>query len=163
MFTILLWGQVFAQIKHIAEIVNEPIIRTKIIFKIKKVKVKEKIYINRKPIVNYFTKKNCEAYRNIVAMYFPANQVSNALAIASQESGCNPAKPSTQINQHPLRKDCPVSRDCGFMQINVCGTTCPSNLLVLENNLRIARNKFNNGGWCPWFCPIGRQLCANQS
>lgn len=42
------------------------------------------------------------------------------------------------------------SVDCGVMQINHLGKTCPSHLFDPDENIRIGRDMFNNRGFSPW-------------
>lgn len=42
------------------------------------------------------------------------------------------------------------SVDCGVMQINHLGKTCPSHLFNPDENIRIGRDMFKNRGFSPW-------------
>lgn len=42
------------------------------------------------------------------------------------------------------------SVDCGVMQINHLGKTCPSHLFDPDENIRIGRDMFNSRGFSPW-------------
>ena len=42
------------------------------------------------------------------------------------------------------------SVDCGVMQINHIGKTCPSHLFDPDENIRIGRDMFENRGFSPW-------------
>ena len=42
------------------------------------------------------------------------------------------------------------SVDCGIAQINVAGTVCPQELFNADNNLQVARNKYEARKWQPW-------------
>lgn len=42
------------------------------------------------------------------------------------------------------------SVDCGVMQINHPGKTCPSHLFDPDENIRIGRDMFNSRGFSPW-------------
>lgn len=42
------------------------------------------------------------------------------------------------------------SVDCGVMQINHLGKTCPSHLFNPDENIRIGRDMFENRGFSPW-------------
>lgn len=90
----------------------------------------------------------CEQFREIVARYFPADQVNNALFVASKESGCTNHQTPSPTN------------DYGFFQVNfpahknkVGGN--PELLKDLETNVRVA-SQIYQGSWRPWYavCPL---------
>ena len=43
------------------------------------------------------------------------------------------------------------SVDCGLMQINSVGKSCPEELMNPDNNLRVAKNIKEKGGWERWW------------
>jgi len=88
-----------------------------------------------------------ERWRPLVAKYFPANQVNNALAVMKGESGGNP----NSINDNPRTRDYSV----GLFQINLYGKLAKSRpseawLLIPENNIAYASRVWKNQGWTPW-------------
>lgn len=42
------------------------------------------------------------------------------------------------------------SVDCGLAQINVAGKTCPKELFDIDENLKVARKKYDARKWQPW-------------
>lgn len=86
---------------------------------------------------------NCESYRPIVAVYFPAGQVNNALLAMRRESGCNPNAVSP-------------SGDYGLMQIHFAAHSKKVNgnlksLFDVRTNIRVAAQIWReSGGWGPW-------------
>lgn len=89
---------------------------------------------------------NCESYRGIVAKYFPADQINNALLTMSKESSCNPTAVSP-------------TRDHGLMQINeVHLAKVNGNVNALydpETNIRIAGQIYSGRGWTAWYAVRG--------
>lgn len=94
------------------------------------------------------TSGNCESYRGIVAQYFPASQVNNALLTMQKESGCrtNAVSPTD---------------DHGLMQVN-CRYHCSKvggNVNALydpETNIRLASAIYNDrGNWSAWYAVRG--------
>lgn len=89
---------------------------------------------------------NCESYRGLVAAYFPANQVNNALLTMSKESGCNTYAVSP-------------THDHGLMQINeVHLAKVNGNVNALydpETNIRLASQIFAGRGWNAWYAVRG--------
>jgi soluble lytic murein transglycosylase-like protein len=89
---------------------------------------------------------NCESYRGLVAKYFPADQVNNALLTMSKESSCNPTAVSP-------------TRDHGLMQINeVHLAKVGGNVNALydpETNIRVASTIFAGRGWNAWYAVRG--------
>ena len=89
---------------------------------------------------------NCESYRGLVAKYFPADQVNNALLTMSKESSCNPRAVSP-------------TRDHGLMQINeVHLAKVGGNVNALydpETNIRVASSIFAGRGWNAWYAVRG--------
>lgn len=90
---------------------------------------------------------NCEAYRGLVAKYFPSSQVNNALLTMKRESGCRPNAVS-------------ATNDHGLMQINyrwhagkVGGVK--SRLYDPETNIRIAAGIYQGRGWSAWYAVRG--------
>jgi|GEM_PF-1396322 len=88
-----------------------------------------------------------ERWRPLVAKYFPANQVNNALSVMKGESGGNP----NAINDNPRTRDYSV----GLFQINLYGGLAKSRpseawLLIPENNIAYASRVWKNQGWTPW-------------
>jgi len=112
-----------------------------------------------KSIEKQFPLKRQTIAQTYCTKYFPASQVRNCVRVALQESGGNPNRWSIKINRH---QDGHLSRDCGLMQININGTTCPNWILNPDTNMQIALRKWKASGWCAWFCPYGRYLCALQ-
>lgn len=89
---------------------------------------------------------NCESYRGLVAKYFAADQIDNALLTMKKESGCNTmALSSTQ--------------DRGLLQINrVHASKVGGDLNALydpETNIRVAAQIYSGRGWNAWYavCP----------
>lgn len=84
-----------------------------------------------------------ESYRAIVARYFPADQVDNALAVMSLESQGRAGAHNT--NGEDSR---------GLYQINVGPGANPSlassNLFDPETNIRVAAQMYQERGWQPW-------------
>jgi len=79
-----------------------------------------------------------EQWRPLVAKYFPANQVDNALLTMSRESGGNPRAVS-RTNDH------------GLFQINGGLQTYGEKIYDPEFNVSLAYNHyFKNRGWTPW-------------
>jgi soluble lytic murein transglycosylase-like protein len=88
-----------------------------------------------------------EPWRSLVAKYWPANQVDNALAVMRQESGGNP----TQHNNNPATGD----DSWGLYQINRYGSLAkgrplPDWLATPENNIAYAADMYRAQGWEPW-------------
>ena len=93
---------------------------------------------------------DCEQYRSIVAAYFPASQVNNALLTMRRESGCNRYAVS------------PVG-DYGLMQIHFAAHSgkVGGNAKALfdpSTNLKVAAQIWRESGWCPWVAVRGT-LC----
>jgi hypothetical protein len=82
-------------------------------------------------------------WRPLVAKYFPAEQVDNALAIMNAESGGNPSAVSP-------------TNDHGLFQINAGTWPGYADGLPLEmaydaeTNIRVASYIYNTRGWSPW-------------
>ncbi len=90
---------------------------------------------------------NCEDYRSLVAKYFPANQVNNALYTMKKESGCR-ANAISDTNDH------------GLMQINYRWHAAKVNhninrLYDPETNIRIASDIWKDSGWRAWYAVQG--------
>lgn len=90
---------------------------------------------------------NCESYRGLVASYFPAGQVDNALLTMRKESSCNPAAISP-------------THDHGLMQINeVHLTKVGGSIAALhdpETNVRLAAQIYRDrGNWSAWYAVRG--------
>lgn len=91
---------------------------------------------------------NCESYRGIVAKYFPANQVNNALITMQKESSCRTDAVSP-------------TDDHGLMQVN-CRYHCSKvggNVNALydpETNIRLASAIYSDrGNWSAWYAVRG--------
>lgn len=91
---------------------------------------------------------NCESYRGIVAKYFPADQVSNALITMQKESSCRTDAVSP-------------TDDHGLMQVN-CRYHCSKvggNVNALydpETNIRLASAIYSDrGNWSAWYAVRG--------
>ena len=84
-----------------------------------------------------------QQYRAIVAAYFPANQVDNALAVIAAESG-------GKLTSHNTNGE--DSR--GLFQINVGPGAHPQlanlDLFDATTNIQQAAALFNSSGWGPW-------------
>lgn len=82
-----------------------------------------------------------EKWRPLVAKYFPANEVNNALKIMKAESGGNPNALSP-------------TQDRGLMQINQCHSAkVGGNLNALfnpETNVKVAYQIWKSSGWRAW-------------
>lgn len=82
-----------------------------------------------------------EQWRVLVAKYFPASQVNNALKVMALESNGNP---------NSLSKTC----DRGLMQINcVHANKVGGNLALLfdpDTNIKVAYEIYQASGWYPW-------------
>jgi len=42
------------------------------------------------------------------------------------------------------------SVDCGIFQHNVIGLTCPAELFEIDENIKLAKKKYDGRGWQPW-------------
>lgn len=86
-----------------------------------------------------------EQWRSLVAKYFPADQVDNALAIMQRESGGNPSahNPGTAI----------VPEDSwGLFQINLnAHPQMATGVTDGETNIQYAWQLFQGQGWAPWY------------
>lgn len=84
-----------------------------------------------------------ENYRALIAKYFPASQVDNALRVMQGESSGDPRAHATQGED---------SR--GLFQLNVGKGANPQlaqyNLYDPETNIRLAAQMYNERGWQPW-------------
>lgn len=89
-----------------------------------------------------------QQYRTLVAAYFPANQVDNALAVIAAESG-GVLTSSTKANNPAGSED---SR--GLFQINVQPGAHPLlanlNLYDAVTNIQQAAIIYQSSGWYPW-------------
>lgn len=90
---------------------------------------------------------NCESYRGLVAAYFPASQVNNALLTMSKESSCNPAAVSP-------------THDHGLMQINEVHLPKVNGSIAAlhdpETNVRLAAQIYSDrGNWSAWYAVRG--------
>ncbi len=101
---------------------------------------------NKQAAVSVGAAGNCESYRPIVAKYFPAGQVNNALLTMSKESSCNPLAVSP-------------THDHGLMQINeVHLDMVGGNLNALydpDTNIRVAASIYSGRGWNAWYAVRG--------
>lgn len=91
---------------------------------------------------------NCESYRGLVAKYFPADQVNNALLTMQKESSCRPTAVSP-------------TNDHGLMQVN-CTYHCSkvggdvNRLYDPETNIRLASAIYTDrGNWSAWYAVRG--------
>jgi len=91
---------------------------------------------------------NCESYRGLVAKYFPADQVNNALLTMQKESSCRPTAVSP-------------TNDHGLMQVN-CTYHCAkvggdvNRLYDPETNIRLASAIYSDrGNWSAWYAVRG--------
>lgn len=90
---------------------------------------------------------SCESYRGLVAKYFPADQINNALLTMQKESGCRPTAVSP-------------TNDHGLMQIN-CTYHCSKvggNVNALydpETNVKLAADIYAGRGWTAWYAVRG--------
>lgn len=89
----------------------------------------------------------CDNYRHIVAKYFPAEQVDNALFVMSKESGCDPYAKS-------------ATNDHGLFQVHFPAHSAKVNgnlnaLYDPETNARVAATIYS-GSWRAWYavCPV---------
>lgn len=87
----------------------------------------------------------CGGWRDLVARYFPADQVSYACRVLMRESGGSPSA----VNPTPVRIVRPNGRveyahATGLMQILPDGSRDP------EENMRQAIAKWRARGWQPW-------------
>lgn len=73
---------------------------------------------------------------------FPEN-CNLMIAISKAESGMNPKAISPKNRNGSI--------DCGLFQINVPSGACPAELLEIEPNLKVARNKFDTQGLGAWY------------
>ncbi|MFA6198688.1 MAG: peptidoglycan DD-metalloendopeptidase family protein [Patescibacteria group bacterium] len=93
---------------------------------------------------------------NLVRRYFPANQVNNALAVMSGESGYNPR--AWNQNGEDSR---------GLFQINVGPGAHTQwrnvDLFDPETNVRLAAELFRAQGWRPWSAARNLGLWANPN
>lgn len=82
-----------------------------------------------------------ENWRSLVARYFPASQVNNALRVMQLESGGNPS----------AWKNDAIEDSRGLFQINVrAHGTSMGNLFDPETNVRYASELYARQGWGPW-------------
>lgn len=93
-----------------------------------------------------------EKWRVVVARYFPAEQVDNALKIMDKESGGDSGVHS-------------CTNDHGLMQINYTAhyAKVNNNLEALydpETNLKVAYQIWSVQGWCPWTTARSVALCS---
>ena len=89
-----------------------------------------------------------EQYRTLVAKYFPADQVDNALAVMNIESAGGDA------NAH-LYSDITGDDSWGLYQINRYGRLAQGRpsaewLRDPENNIKYAAGMYAGQGWTPW-------------
>ncbi len=93
------------------------------------------------PVQRSIVSGGVEQWRGLVAKYFPANQVDNALKIMTLESGGN---------ANALSRTC----DRGLMQINcIHARRVNGNLALLfdpDTNIKVAYLIWSNQGWRPW-------------
>lgn len=87
----------------------------------------------------FTAKANVEQWRPLVAKYFPANQVDNALRVMTGESGGRPD--ATNYNRNG-------SIDRGLFQINSCHGA--NSTYDPEANIRYASQLWSSQGWHPW-------------
>lgn len=91
---------------------------------------------------------NCESYRGLVASYFPAGQVDNALLTMQKESGCrtNAVSPT---NDHGL-----MQVNCTYHCAKVGGDV--NRLYDPETNIRLASAIYKDrGNWSAWYAVRG--------
>lgn len=81
-------------------------------------------------------------WRDLVARYFPANQVENALRIINAESGGN------QFIVSPINRN--GTRDVGLFQINDVHGLTEAMRMNAEANVAFAASLFARSGWQPW-------------
>lgn len=86
-------------------------------------------------------------WRELVAKYFPADQVHNALRIMSAENGSGNPKVISKPNRNK-------TRDYGLFQVNTCHKSRVDGdlekLQDAETNVRIASEIYKEQGWKPW-------------
>lgn len=92
------------------------------------------------PTTKLAVKPGVEQWRGLVAQYFPASQVNNALAIMSCESGGNPNAKSP-------------TNDHGLFQVHNGLQWHGEKIYEPEYNVSLAYNSyFKPRGWQPWSC-----------
>jgi soluble lytic murein transglycosylase-like protein len=93
-----------------------------------------------------------EQWRPLVAKYFPADQVDNALAVIMGESSADPTKVGDLDTAYP---------SYGLMQVRALpGRPAPEFLLHPENNIKYSAEMFVQQGWCPWTAAKNIGLCT---
>lgn len=109
---------------------------------------KQKAAVAVAPRASVGSSGNCESYRGLVAAYFPAGQVDNALLTMQKESGCR---------THAVSP----TNDHGLMQVN-CTYHCAKvggNVNALydpETNIRLASAIYRDrGNWSAWYAVRG--------
>ena len=97
-----------------------------------------------------------EQWRPLIAKYFPANQVDNALRIMAAESGGVPTRDNRGLNRDG-------SVGYGLMQINsIHADMVNGDLESLRNpdvNVRVAASIYGGRGWCAWSTAPSLNLC----
>lgn len=97
-----------------------------------------------------------QQYRAIVAAYFPANQVDNALAVIAAESG-------GKLTSHNTNGE--DSR--GLFQINVGPGAHPQlanlDLFDATTNIQQAAALYNSSGWSPWTTAVAIGLPGEEA
>lgn len=81
-----------------------------------------------------------------------------AIAVFKSESGLNVRSMNWNCRYNGVSQSCrPEDRDkawsvdCGLVQKNVIGQTCPEELFDADHSLRIAKEMFDRRGFQPWF------------